>query len=181
MKYCGFVSILLVLMTGCIGTRILNKSDNKFLGNKLGITYLNKQHPVIDTIFPSLNNIYYNEIGDIFTHNGFLITLTDDSLKYENPSIEEIRRICKAMNLDGLIISCICFSHVKKYIYFIPTSQYFDNIFESKLFDKEGSLILKVQHNTKYDVYESVPDNDIIIKTSIQKTVEKLLNELNEK
>lgn len=168
----------MLLITGCAGTRTVYKSDVNSPIKKISITYLNKQHPAINQIFPNLNNIFCNEIQKILSVNGYSVIITTDSIQFDNHNIDKVKAICKFNDIDGLIISRIKFTHVSNYIYFIPTSQYFDNILELKLVDKEGISRIIVNHNTAHDVYMSVPENDVIITTSIDKVTEQLIKGL---
>lgn len=100
MKLSPAFAILLLALTGCSGTRTLFESNVKFDGNKVGITNLNKQHPAIDTLFPTLNTLYYKEIENALASNGYAPAVVDELISYDHPDAENISAICRSMNLN---------------------------------------------------------------------------------
>jgi hypothetical protein len=144
----------------------------------IGITCPDKQHPAINRIFPGLNALYRNEIQRLLKENGYSVVSLVDSLSFGDPGKSAVMEICSKANLDGLIIARITFTHVTNYIYFVPTSKYYDNILELQFVDREGVSRIIVKHNTANDVYGSVPENDVIIKKSIDKSTGQMLKEM---
>ncbi len=171
-------SFIALLVVGCAGTKTIYKSDISSPISKIGITLLNKQHPVINQIFPELDSLFNSETLKTLTQSGYSVICTPDKLEFDNPDKDKVQAICKSNNIDGLVIPKITFIHVKNYVYFIPTSEYYDNTLELKLIDKDGNERLIVNHNTAFDVYKSVPENEVIITNSTFKATEQLINEL---
>jgi hypothetical protein len=171
--------LLFLLITSCVTTKTIYKSETNCPMKRLGITNLNKQHPVINQMFPTLNKLFNNEIQQVLSTANYQVIITNDSLQFDTPDLDKVKTICNNKNLDGLVISKITFTHISNFVYFIPTSEYYDNILELKLIDKEGVIRLIIKHNTGNDIYMSVPENEVSIKTSIDKATKQLIKEFH--
>jgi hypothetical protein len=176
--------VCIIVFAGCAGTKTIKTTEKNSSLNKLGLAHLYKQTPVTDTLFPNLEAFYFDISKEQWLSSGYTIfNKFIDSVQFENPNLDKIIKICQNNNLDGIVLSRIAFTLKKEYLFIaplpIPMNEYYDNILDLKLIDKHGTLVTYIKHNSATDVYWSVPEDDVIIKTSIKKSISQLIKQLN--
>jgi len=177
----AFILVFSLMLYSCQTTHVLYNSNINIELNKIGITYLNKENPKIEIIFPFINSVFKKSALD-FSHQYLKTDAIDlpDTINIFKPDSNLIKEICLRNKLDAIIISYIEFTHITKNYYynFIPvgSSQYFDHILYIKLFDKNSKLIYYIIHDTDKDVYWHVPSNEVLIANSIEDICKKMGN-----
>ena len=162
-----FFVICSVLFISCSTTKILYKSDILIQLNRIGIADLNKVAPQIDSLFPKLDSVF--NTASINFSNKYLAKETvhlKEKLNYSRSDSLEIRSLCKDQNLDAIILSFVKFTLVINTIYLIPTDKHFECILYTKIYDKNGSLIYHVVHDSKDDTYDKVPTTERVVGLS---------------
>jgi hypothetical protein len=72
----------------------------------------------------------------------------DNEISIIKPDTALIKELCIKNGLDAIIVSRLTFIHVTYRMGVIPIIKNYDTNVEMKLIDKNGALLLNVNHNT---------------------------------
>jgi hypothetical protein len=129
-------------------TGILNLSDRK---NRVFSGFYQK----LDSNFNASSLKYSNNFLSKKTIHIF------ENLDFDLPDTLKIKEICFTNNLDAIVVTDIDFrqviNHANFYGLAIPLDRYVECILYSKIYDKNGTLLYYVIHDSKNDTYNTIP------------------------
>jgi hypothetical protein len=170
---CYCVIVTAIITVSCqTTTQVLSFSGQNPKLDKIGVTFLDKKQPVVDSLFPWLNK-HYADIASNVTKkilNSDCVVLKE-YVSYVAPDRQLIVDICTQNNLNGLLVSKIEFSKKIDVLYFVPIRQYYDHVLKMKLFDSNGNLVYNVSNETLHKNKGKVPTNENAISESVEKNI----------
>lgn len=164
-------------LTGCFtsGTKTIFKAENGFSVNNLGYIQLTNDS-ALSKVYPKTNDIYKDEVANTFKQNGLSnLQYTEAIIDYENPDIETIKGICLKNNMDALLISQLIFiRHISVGKTIVGAEV------NSKLYDRNGKLLVNASHNTLNDNTYRMPITKIddAVRTGTNKAITRVSQEM---
>lgn len=168
-------------LLGCttLGTKTLYKNSTIERPQKLGFVELDNDS-TISKLFPKVDSIFKESIKEAYLkYNTGEIRTVEKYISTTKPDTSLIAEICRREQLDGLIWTKIKFIHVTYSAYFIPVAKNWDTEVAMFLFNKDGSLLLGVSHNTLHgNSYLMPPSADKTIHDGVAGALKRVAREL---
>jgi len=168
---------VLSTLTGCFtsGTKTIYKADNAMSVNNLGYLQLTNDSS-LSKVYPKTNEIYKEALTNTFKQYGLSnIQYTEAIIDYDNPDIEAIKSICLNNNMDALLISQLIFIRQISMGKTIVGAEV-----NSKLYDRNGKLLVNASHNTLQDNTYRMPITkvDDAVREGTKKAITRVSQEM---
>lgn len=175
----GFLLIAATL-SGCaaMGTKVVYRRDGNIQLQRIGFTYP-ESDPVVAKIVPQVHDIFGAAVRDAFKEHG----LGDVKnllvpLPFDNPEATRIADLCESSQIDGILITRLTL--FSRDVPIVSTNaKVIDTVAEMKLYDKRGTLLLTVSHDTHMgNSYMLVPSPERTIRDGARGAANKIASEL---